>query len=122
MGYSGHCQNDSTPGPGWICDRRDAGSGSYIRDAVAHPQPIADMALDHVRPRLYVLNTPGTRSKSIALRPNPPQPDYLCHHRRCDALWPSLSRRPERYLYVVCYGASTLQVIDLLHDVSPRRP
>src|SRR3954447_20418679 len=78
---------------------------------VPHAQPLADLALDEARRRLYVLNTAANAVEVFGTTTNPPR---LTTTIKTDATPLSIAMsRTGRYLYVACYGASSLQVIDL---------
>src|SRR5947208_16014040 len=78
---------------------------------VPHPQPLADLALDEARRRLYVVDTAANAIEVYATTTNPPR---LTNTIKTDATPLSLAlSRTGRYLYVACYGASSLQIVDL---------
>src|SRR3954453_2547589 len=78
---------------------------------VPHPQPLADLALDEARRRLYVVNTAANAIEVYATTTNPPR---LTNTIKTDATPLSLAlSRTGRNLYVACYGASSLQIVDL---------
>src|SRR5438270_12910819 len=78
---------------------------------VPHPQPLADLALDEARRRLYVVNTAANAVEVYGTTTNPPRLTNTIH---TDATPLSIAlSRTGRYLYVACYGASFLQLVDL---------
>src|SRR5262245_12100288 len=78
---------------------------------VAHAQPLADLALDEARRRIYVVNTASSQVEVYSTTTNPPR---LTNTIRTDATPLSVAiARNGRALYVACYGASSLYVIDL---------
>ncbi len=85
--------------------------GATFGTVVSHPQPLADLVLDEARRRLYVVNTASNQVEVYATNVNPPR---LTATIKTDAtpLSAALSRSG-RYLYVACYSASALDIIDL---------
>src|SRR5947209_706171 len=78
---------------------------------VAHPQPIADLVLDEARNRLYVANTLANAIEVYSTTTNPPR---LTNTIKTDSTPLSIAiSRSGRSLYVACYGASSLEIIDL---------
>jgi uncharacterized protein (TIGR03437 family) len=78
---------------------------------VTHPQPIADLVLDEARSRLYVANTLANAVEVYNTTTNPPR---LTNTIKTDATPLSIAlSRNGRSLYVACYGASSLEIIDL---------
>jgi hypothetical protein len=81
---------------------------------VPHAQPLADLAIDEARRRLYVINTASNQVEVYATNVNPPR---LTNSIKTDATPLSLALSREtpnpRYLYVACYDGSTLEIIDL---------
>ena len=78
---------------------------------VAHPQPLADLALDEARKRLYVVNTAQNTVEVYSTTTNPPR---LTNSIKTDATPLSIAMaRSGRFLYAACYGASSLEIIDL---------
>src|SRR5438270_9096110 len=85
--------------------------GATFGTVVPHPQPLADLALDEARRRLYVVNTAANAVEAYATTTNPPR---LTNTIKTDATPLSIAlSRTGRFLYVACYGASSLQIIDL---------
>src|SRR3954451_1942913 len=77
---------------------------------VTHPAPLADLALDDVGRLLYAVNTAQNTVEVYRTNTNPPtrlQPINTA----ATPLAVALSRN-RQLLYVACYGASALQVID----------
>ncbi len=78
---------------------------------VPHPQPLADLALDEARRRLYVVNTASNSIEVYSTTSNPPR---LTNTVKTDATPLNIAMsRSGRYLYAACYGASSLEIIDL---------
>src|ERR1041384_6806566 len=75
---------------------------------VAHPQPLADLALDEARRRLYVVNTALNQVEVYSTASNPP--------RQTNAIKTSSTplsiamSRSGRYLYVACYVAASFGI------------
>src|SRR5215813_862545 len=85
--------------------------GATFGTVVAHPQPLADLVLDEARRRLYVVNTALNAVEVYSTTTNPPR---LTNTVKTDATPLSIAMsRSGRYLYVACYGASSLQIVDL---------
>src|SRR5689334_2050806 len=78
---------------------------------VPHAQPLADLAIDEPRRRLYVVNTASNQVEVYATNVNPPRQTNIIK-TEATPLAVAMSRSG-RYLYVVCYDASSLDVIDL---------
>src|SRR3954462_11122462 len=78
---------------------------------VPHAQPLADLALDEARRRPYVVNTAANAVEVFSTTTNPPR---LTNTVKTDSTPLSIAMsRSGRYLYVACYGASSLQIVDL---------
>src|SRR3954447_15525186 len=78
---------------------------------VPHPQPLADLALDEARRRLYVVNTAANAVEVYSTTTNPPR---LTNTVKTDSIPLSIAMsRSGRFLYVACYGASSLEIIDV---------
>jgi uncharacterized protein (TIGR03437 family) len=81
---------------------------------VPHAQPLADLVIDEARKRLYVVNTYSSTVEVYATNVSPPRQTNTI---KTDATPLSLALSREtpnpRYLYVVCYDGSTLDIIDL---------
>src|ERR1051325_3330508 len=87
------------------------GFAATFGTVVTHAQPLADLALDEARRRLYVVNTAANQVEVYATNVNPPR---LSHIIRTDATPLAIAMsRSGRSLYVACYGASALDVVDL---------
>src|SRR5215831_13118545 len=78
---------------------------------VPHAQPLADLAIDEARRRLYVVNTASNQVEVYATNVSPPRQTNIIK-TEATPLAVAMSRSG-RYLYVVCYDASSLDVIDL---------
>src|SRR5215831_17004241 len=78
---------------------------------VAHAQPLADLAIDEARRRLYVVNTASNQVEVYATNVSPPRQTNVIK-TEATPLSVAMSRSG-RYLYVACYDASSLDVIDL---------
>ncbi len=78
---------------------------------VPHPSALADLALDEARSRLYVVNTGANAVEVYSTASSPPR---LVYTIPTDAQ-PSAAAmsRAGNSLYVACYGAASLDVIDL---------
>jgi uncharacterized protein (TIGR03437 family) len=78
---------------------------------VARPQPLADLAVDEARRRLYVVNPALNQVEVYSTASNPPR---LSGSVRTSStpLAAALSRNG-RSLYVICYAASSLDIVDL---------
>src|ERR1039457_4283417 len=83
---------------------------------VPHTPALADLVIDEGRQRLYVLNTISSTVEVYATNASPPR---LTNSIKTDATPLSLALSPEKlpqsphYLYVTCYGGSTLDIIAL---------
>src|SRR5437764_8743266 len=84
---------------------------------VPHAQPLADLVIDEARRRLYVVNTASNQVEVYATNVSPPRQTNIV---KTEATPLALAMsRPQgnpamsRYLYVVCYDASALDIIDL---------
>src|SRR5215470_18260741 len=78
---------------------------------VPHAQPLADLAIDEARRRLYVVNTASNQVEVYATNVSPPRQTNVIK-TEATPLSVAMSRSG-RYLYVACYDASSLFVIDL---------
>ena len=102
----------SVPRPLWILLLSALPSfAATFGTVVSHAQPLADLALDEARKRLYVVNTASNQVEVYSTTTNPPRQAAVI---KTDAtpLAAAMSRSG-RYLYVVCYSASALDIIDL---------
>jgi uncharacterized protein (TIGR03437 family) len=84
---------------------------------VPHAQPLADLVIDEGRRRIYVVNTASNQVEVYRTNVNPPALQATIK-TEATPLALALSRpagnpATSRYLYVVCYDASSLDVIDL---------
>ena len=85
--------------------------GATFGTVVAHAQPLADLALDEARKRLYVVNTASNQVEVFATNTNPPR---LSSTIATDSTPLAIAISPSgKSLYVACYGASALDIIDL---------
>src|SRR5215472_4079655 len=87
------------------------GFAATFGTVVAHPQPLADLVIDESRKRLYVVNTASNQVEVYATNVSPPRQTNLIK-TEATPLAIAMSRSG-RYLYVACYDASALDVIDL---------
>src|SRR5438105_6789979 len=78
---------------------------------VPHAQPLADLAIDEARRRLYVINTASSQVEVYATNVSPPR-QMAVIKTETTPLSVAMSRSG-RYLYVTCYDASSLNIIDL---------
>src|SRR5689334_23671193 len=87
------------------------GFAATFGTVVPHAQPLADLVIDEARRRLYVVNTASNQVEVYSTSTSPPR---LTNTIRTDAtpLTAAISRTG-RWLYVACYGASALDVVDL---------
>jgi uncharacterized protein (TIGR03437 family) len=86
-------------------------SAATFGTVVTHTQPIADLQLDEARRRLYVLNTAANTVEVYSTTTNPPR---LTNTVKTDSTPLSIAMsRSGRFLYVACYAASSLQIVDL---------
>lgn len=85
--------------------------GATFGTVVAHAQPLADLALDEARKRLYVVNTASSQVEVYSTATNPPR---VTNTIRTDSTPLAIAMsRSGKSLYVACYGASSLDIIDL---------
>src|SRR3569832_533894 len=87
-------------------------SAATFGTVVTHTQPVADLALDEARHRLYVLNTAANSVEVYTTTTNPPRSNNTPIKTDAAPLAMAMSRSG-RYLYVVCYSTSSLQINDL---------
>ena len=87
------------------------GFAATFGTVVPHAQPLADLAIDEARRRLYVVNTASNQVEVYATNVNPPRQTNIVK-TEATPLAIAMSRSG-RYLYVACYDASALDVIDL---------
>jgi len=87
------------------------GLAATFGTVVPHAQPLADLVIDEARHRLYVVNTSSNQVEVYLTNVNPPRQANII---KTEATPLALAMsRSGRYLYVVCYDASSLDVIDL---------
>src|ERR1041385_6970063 len=93
------------------------GMAATFGTVVPHAQPLADLAIDEARRRVYVVNTASNQVEVYATNVSPPR---LTNTIKTEAtpLAVALSRptgnpATSRFLYVVCYDAAALDIIDL---------
>ncbi|HEV3198047.1 MAG TPA: hypothetical protein VGZ73_09070 [Bryobacteraceae bacterium] len=85
--------------------------GATFGTVVAHAQPLADLALDEARRRVYVVNTASNQVEVYTTNTNPPR---LSSTIKTDSTPLAIAMSPSgKSLYVACYGASVLDIIDL---------
>ena len=85
--------------------------GATFGTVVAHASPLADLALDEARKRLYVVNTTSNQVEVYSTTTNPPR---LTNTVKTDATPLAIAIAPSgKSLYVACYAASSLDIIDL---------
>ena len=117
LGYIGLNQNVGTPGPCGIRHFHPSVVGRDVREVVPHAQPLADLALDEARRRLYVVNTAANAVEVFGAATNPPR---LTNTIRTDSTPLSIAMsRTGKYLYVACYGAFPCRSSICLRTRSP---
>ncbi|HLK64047.1 MAG TPA: hypothetical protein VKU19_11440 [Bryobacteraceae bacterium] len=85
--------------------------GATFGTVVAHAQPLADLAIDEARKRLYLVNTASNQVEVFTTGTNPPK---LSTTIATDSTPLAIAISPSgKALYVACYGASALDVVDL---------
>src|SRR5690348_5424494 len=78
---------------------------------VPHLRPLADLVLDEARNRLYVANTQDNTVEVYSTTTSPPR---LTNTIKVDSTPLSVSiSRSGRSLYVACFDASSLEIVDL---------
>ena len=85
--------------------------GATFGTVVQHATPLADLALDEARKRLYVVNTAANQVEVYNTATNPPQNTGKISTDQTP-LSIAISRSG-KYLYVACYDAASIDVIDL---------
>src|SRR3954452_18483383 len=86
-------------------------SAATFGTVVAHAQPLADLAIDPTRPRLYVINTASSQVEVYATNVSPPRQTNVI---KTEATPLSMAMsRSGRFLYVACYDEAALDIIDL---------
>jgi uncharacterized protein (TIGR03437 family) len=78
---------------------------------VSHTLPVADLVLDEARKRVYLVNTYENQVDVYSTASNPPSPSTSVK-TSATPLAIAMSRSG-KFLYVACYDASTLDIIDL---------
>ncbi|MGP8245991.1 MAG: hypothetical protein ACLQVN_15900 [Bryobacteraceae bacterium] len=81
-----------------------------------HTAPLGDIVLDETRSRLYVLNTTASPPlvEIYTTTTNPASPALGAPRIAVDSEPLAMAMSPDaKYLYVACYGASAVDVIDL---------
>ena len=88
--------------------------GATFGTLVTHSSPIADLVVDEARKRLYVVDTNASAVEVYVTNVNPPRlaPGTNTIKVEKTPLAAALSRSG-KYLYVVCYDASALDIVDL---------
>src|SRR5258708_6395914 len=86
-------------------------SAATFGTVVAHAQPLADLAIDEARRRLYVINTASNQVEVYATNVSPPRQTNVIKTESTPLSVPM--SRCGRFLYVACYDASSLNIIDL---------
>jgi uncharacterized protein (TIGR03437 family) len=85
--------------------------GATFGTVVPHTQPIADLVLDEARKRIYLVDTYSSQVDVYSTASNPPTP-VTTIDTSATPLAIAMSRSG-KFLYVACYTASTLDIIDL---------
>src|SRR5271169_1217832 len=85
--------------------------GATFGTVVTHAQPLADLVLDEPRHRLYVVNTNANQVEVYATNTSPPRLTNTIP-TGTTPLSAALSRSGNA-LYVACYNASAITIIDL---------
>ncbi len=78
---------------------------------VTHAQPLADLVLDEARQRIYVVNTDANAVEVYSTSANPPRLTATIP-TGATPLAAALARSGQS-LYVACYGASAIDIVDL---------
>src|SRR3954469_10116210 len=86
-------------------------SAATFGTVVAHAQPLADLVIDEARRRLYVVNTASNQVEVYATNVSPPRQTNIIK-TEATPLAVAMSRSG-RFLYVVCYDAAALDIVDL---------
>src|SRR5450432_1355845 len=85
--------------------------GATFGTVVAHAQPLADLAVDEARKRLYIVNTASNQVEVYSTASNPPK---LSATIKTDSTPLAIAMaRSGQSLYVACYGSSALDIVDL---------
>src|SRR5271157_2351718 len=85
--------------------------GATFGTVVPHTQPIADLVLDEARKRIYLVDTYSSQVDVYNTASNPPAL-VATIDTSATPLAIAMSRSG-KFLYVACYDASTLDIIDL---------
>ena len=85
--------------------------GATFGTVVPHTLPVADLVLDEARKRVYLVNTYENQVDVYSTASNPPSPSTSVK-TSATPLAIAMSRSG-KFLYVACYDASTLDIIDL---------
>jgi len=85
--------------------------GATFGTVVPHTQPIADLVLDEARKRIYLVDTYSSQVDVYNTASNPPAL-VATIDTSATPLAAAMSRSG-KFLYVACYTASTLDIIDL---------
>src|SRR5207248_5340446 len=88
--------------------------GANLGALVTRPSPIGDLVIDEARNRLYAVDTNANAVAVYVTNTNPPRlaPGTNSIKVEKTPLAAALARSG-KYLYVVCYDASALDIIDL---------
>lgn len=90
--------------------------GATFGTLVTHSSPIADLVVDEARKRLYLVDTNANAVQVYRTNVSPPGPalgtSTVKMESNCTPLSAALSHSGQ-FLYVVCYNASALDIIDL---------
>jgi uncharacterized protein (TIGR03437 family) len=88
--------------------------GATFGVVVPHTAPVADIAVDEARKRLYVLNANPPQVEIYSIATKPPSLAPGTSPIGVDAIPISMAMsRSGRYLYVACYTSAALDIIDL---------
>jgi DNA-binding beta-propeller fold protein YncE len=85
--------------------------GATFGTVVPHTLPVADLVLDEARKRVYLVNTYENQVDVYSTATNPPSSSTSVK-TSATPLAIAMSRSG-KFLYVACYDASTLDIIDL---------
>jgi uncharacterized protein (TIGR03437 family) len=84
---------------------------------VSHSSPLADLAIDEARRRLYVVNTASNQVEVYRTNVSPPSLQATIKTEATPLAvalsHPTGNPATSRYLYIVCYDASSLDIVDL---------
>jgi len=86
-------------------------AGATFGTVVTHAQPLADLVIDEARQRIYLVNTEANAVEVYATNSNPPHLTATIP-TGATPLAAALARSGKS-LYVACYGASALNIVDL---------